>query len=663
MVCFRISLYVIQRATFRALPLYIQTFTFIFCAAAAFSIFRLAFALWHYDRVRKAGGLRPILIGGIRIDLKSIGIAVVVPLLLAPWLNANPVAQAITSAWFTTAWAALILLEVSTPQFIIEYDTRPNRLFIDYLKHPKEVSGMLWKGYKLSVLLSLTVMTLLVLQGHEWFDQPAVRVEQFSALEAAGLSFAAAIVCFLAIRGTLRHRPINPSMVAYCGDSLLNTLPVNSIYNVIYAIYSIKNERSAASAYGSMDDTEVHQRVLSAAGLPHTQIDSPIPSSHFQQASRQHERPLNVVLIVEESLGAQYVGNLGGSGMTPCLDALAKTGWNFARAYATGTRSVRGLEAVSAGFPPTLSDAVLRLSGSQQRFFTLPQLLKPLGYRSHFIYGGEAHFDNMKSFFMGNGFDELHEQAQFTDPAFVGTWGVSDEDMFSKLHDVLEAAGDTPVCTLAFSVSNHSPWEYPSGRIDVQGNPATVQNTVRYADWALGNFFEKARTSDYWDNTVFLIVADHDSRVGGASLVPLKHFHIPALILGGTIAPRRDERIISQIDLPVTLLSLMGISSTHPMIGHDLTNDSYLNAERAMMQYGENYGYLKNDVLTVLEPGRKVNQYRYQAPDQYTPLDIDKDLADEALAHALWPTLVYKQRAYTLDYLLPEGASALGKPA
>lgn len=640
--------------------MYIQTFTFILCAACAFSVFRLSFSLWQIKRVRQAGGLWPILVGGWRIDAKSIGIAVVVPLLLAPWLNANVTAQAVTSVWFDLAWTALILLEVATPQFIIEYDTRPNRLFIDYLKHPKEVSGMLWKGYKLTIFAALTVTVLLVLQGHQWFSPPVVSVSQFSVWQAVGLSAIAALVCFLAIRGTLRHRPINPSMVAYCGDSMLNTLPLNSIYHVIYAIYSIKNERSASNAYGSMDDEDVHRRVLQAAGISDARISAAIPSLHLQQASHRPERPLNVVLIVEESLGAQYVGNLGGSGLTPCLDVLADSGWNFARAYATGTRSVRGLEAVTAGFPPTLSDAALRLSGAQQRFFTLAQLLKPLGFRSHFIYGGEAHFDNMKSFFMGNGFDELHEQAQFTNPAFVGTWGVSDEDMFAKLHDILESAGDTPVCTLAFSVSNHSPWEYPTGRIAVQGNPATVQNTVRYADWALGNFFEKARASDYWDNTVFLVVADHDSRVGGAQLVPLRHFHIPAVILGGTIQPRRDERIISQIDLPVTLLSLMGVSAEHPMIGHDLSLDG--SGHRAMMQYSDNYGYLKDDVLTVLEPGRKVTQYHYQAPDQYTRLATNQDLADEALAHALWPTLVYQRRSYTLDYLQRDGMELLTIP-
>src|SRR5690606_20281971 len=150
-------------------------------------------------------------------------------------------------------------------------------------------------------------------------------------------------------------------------------------------------------------------------------------------------RPLNIVIIVQESLGAQYVGNLGGMGLTPHLDALAQTGWNFTRAYATGTRSVRGLEAVAAGFPPTIADAVLRLPGAQSNFFTLAQLLGAHGYRSRFIYGGEAHFGFMKSFFLCNGFTELHDRLSFQAPKFVGTWGASDEDMFDRLHELLAA--------------------------------------------------------------------------------------------------------------------------------------------------------------------------------------------------------------------------------
>jgi len=624
-----------------------QVLAFALAALVLLTLSRILLIAWLWPRVRAAGGPRKILAWGLRIDLNQVAMWAGIPALLAPWAGDSPLAIAITGAWLMAAWILMVLLEVSTPQFILEYDSRPNRLYIEYLKYPKEVFGMLWKGYKLVLLAAVLVLALAIGLGWAWFGRAEPDVlPGFWWRPVISLAIAAAIV--LAIRGTLGHRPINPASVAWCGDSLLNTLPLNSLYSVLFALYAIKNERSAADVYGDMPEAEMHALVHEQAGFP-PPSDTDIPSLHAQQASRNPARPLNLVLIVEESLGAQYVGNLGGAGLTPCLDALAAQGWNFTRAYATGTRSVRGLEAVSAGFPPTVSDAALRLTNAQSRFFTLAQLLKRHGYRSRFIYGGEAHFDNMKSFFLGNGFDELYDLPTFESPAFVGTWGASDEDMFDKLHALLAADGPAqPTLTLAFSVSNHTPWEYPAGRFPVEGNPATVENTVRYADWAIGRFFEQARQSDYWDHTVFLIVADHDSRVGGAQLVPLRHFHIPALILGGGVAPRRDERIVSQIDLPPTLLSLIGVSDSHPMIGHDLTRGG---GGRAMMQFEENYGYLSGDTLVVLEPQQAARTYRYTAPDGYAPLPADPALARTALAHALWPAWVYRHQAYTLPEL------------
>lgn len=619
---------------------------FALASLALFTLSRLLLIAWLWPRVRSAGGPWPILRWGLRIDLNQIAMWAGIPLLLAPWLGDRPAAIFLTGLWLQAVWLLFVLLEVSTPQFIQEYDSRPNRLYVEYLKYPKEVFGMLWKGYKPVLLAAVLVLGLAAWLGHALFAQ--ARPDPLPAWPwriPATLVFAAVIA--LAIRGTLGHRPINPASVAWCGDSLLNTLPLNSLYSVLFALYAIKNERSAADVYGDLPDTELHAIVLEQAGIPPGPAE--IPTLHHQPASQRPARPRNLVLIVEESLGAQYVGNLGGAGLTPCLDALAADSWNFTRAYATGTRSVRGLEAVTAGFPPTLSDAALRLGDAQSRFFTLAQLLKRHGYRSRFIYGGEAHFDNMKSFFLGNGFDELHDLPTFDSPAFVGTWGASDEDMFDKLHTLLSQGGDQPTLHLAFSVSNHTPWEYPSGRIPVDGDPATVQNTVRYADWAIGRFFEQARASAYWNDTVFLIVADHDARVGGAQRIPLRHFHIPALILGAGIEPRRDDRIISQIDLPPTLLSLIGIDDAHPMIGHDLTRADA--GGRAMMQYEEHYGYLRGDTLAVLEPHQPAHFYRYAAPDSYTPLDPDPALGRIALAHALWPTWAYRHRAHTLPEL------------
>jgi len=623
-----------------------QIGVFALATLALLTLSRLLLTAWLWPRVRAAGGPGPILRWGLRIDLNQIAMWAGIPLLLAPWLGDRPAAILVTGIWLQIVWLLFVLLEVSTPQFIQEYDSRPNRLYLDYLKYPKEVFGMLWKGYKAVLAAAVIVLALAAWLGHALFAHAQPHpLPAWPWRVGMTLLIAAAIV--VAIRGTLGHRPINPASVAWCGDSLLNTLPLNSLYNVLFALYAIKNERSAADVYGDLPDAELHAIIQEQAGIPPGPPE--LPTLHPQPPSRPAQPPRKLVLIVQESLGAQYVGNLGGAGLTPCLDALAATGWNFTRAYATGTRSVRGLEAVTAGFPPTLSDAALRLTDAQSHFFTLAQLLRRHGYRSRFIYGGEAHFDNMKSFFLGNGFDELHDLPTFESPAFVGTWGASDEDMFDKLHTLLSQDTQQPTLHLAFSVSNHTPWEYPAGRIPVDGDPATVQNTVRYADWAIGRFFEQARASAYWQDTVFLIVADHDARVGGAQRIPLRHFHIPALIVGAGVEPRRDDRIVSQIDLPSTLLSLIGIGDAHPMIGHDLTRPG--TGGRAMMQYEDHYGYLRGDTLAVLEPQQPAHFFRYEAPDTYTPLDPDPQLGKIALAHALWPFWAYRHHAHTLPEL------------
>ncbi|WP_426688006.1 LTA synthase family protein [Rhodanobacter ginsengiterrae] len=622
------------------------TWRFLLLALVFLGLSRLGLALWLWPRAGAAGGLWPVLLGGLRIDLSLLAMICALPALLSPWLGHWRWAARITAWWYRVWWLLFVLLELSTPQFIQEYDTRPNRLYVEYLSSPHEVSAMLWHGYRGVLLFAL--VGLLVLG---WLGFRIMRTRLLDApmrLRWRPLVSAALLApLFLAARGTLGHRPLNPSMVAFSDDAMVNTLPLNSLYSVINAILDMQNERSSAALYGPMPEAEMQQLVREASAIDGPTLDPQHPSWHLQQASKRPERPLNLVIIVEESLGAQYIGTLGGEQLSPQFDALARDGWLLARTYATGTRSVRGLEAITTGFLPTPAEAVLKQPRSQRGFFTLAGLLGEFGYHSRFIYGGEAHFDNMKSFFLGNGFDEVIDQPKFeVKPGSVGSWGASDEDMFNELHHRLMQDGKSPQFTLAFSVSNHTPWEYPAGRIEASEPAASVQNTVRYADWALGRFFAKAMLSPYWKNTVFLIVADHDSRVFGASLVPVRHFHIPALILGAGVPAQRDEHIVSQIDLAPTLLSLIGISSIHPMLGSDLTRHY---PGRAIMQYGDNYGYLKADQLVVLQQGQPATQFHYQVDGEtLTPTKIDPSLARMALAHALWPSWAYFNQRYGL---------------
>ena len=467
-----------------------------------------------------------------------LSMVIALPAVFSPWFGHRAWAARATG-WFRVWWMLYVLLEVSTPQFIAEYDTRPNRLYFIYLLNPKEVGAMLWQGLQGVLLAALVVLLVAAAVGQAVPDAGARSVHVWWKRPLASLLILALVV--LGARGTLEHRPINPAKVAYSSDSLMNALALNSLYSVFDAAYRMRDERSSAAMYPKMAVDEMNAIVRAKAGMEGPPLDPRYPSLHEQKASVRRDKPLNLVIILQESLGAQYVGSLGGRDLTPNIDRLGKEGWMFHRAYATGTRSVRGIEAVTAGFLPSVADAVVKLPRSQTGFFTLAQVLGKHGYQSRFVYGGEAHFDNMRAFFLGNGFNEVVDRPKFVNPVFEGSWGASDEDMFNQVDRLLRADGDKPVFTLAFSVSNHSPWEYPAGRIQPVGDPASVDNTVRYADWALGQFFDKARQAPYWNNTVFLVIADHDSRVYGSIPVPVRHFQIPALILGAGIAPRQTS--------------------------------------------------------------------------------------------------------------------------
>lgn len=622
------------------------TIRFFLAALLLLTLSRLGLCLWQWPRVQAVGGLWPILLGGLRIDVSLLAMLCAWPLLVSPWLGHRALPTRLTAYWYRLWWLALVLMEVATPQFIIEYDTRPNRLFVVYLTSPREVSAMLWHGYK--GVLAAGLLTLAALGWLGWKLLRGSRQDvRMRGWLRTPVTLALFLLAFLAARGTLSHRPLNAAMVAVGNDSMVNALPLNSLNTLLNAIYQMGDERSSESLYGKMPEARMQAIVRQTAGFSGAPLDPQRPSLHLQQPSARPARPLNLVIIVEESLGAQYVGSLGGRGLTPQLDALAAGGWWLTRTYATGTRSVRGLEAISTGFFPTPAEAVLKLPRSQRNFFTLAELLGRNGYRSRFIYGGEAHFDNMKGFFLGNGFDEVVDMPKFSiKPGFVGSWGASDEDMFNELHARLMADGDKPTLTLAFSVSNHTPWEYPPGRITPTQPVASVENTVRYADWAIGQFFARAKRSPYWNHTVFMVVADHDARVTGASLVPVRHFHIPALIIGAGVSPRRDGRLVSQADLAPTLLSLIGFSGLQPMLGADLTQRS---PDRAIMQYGDNYGYLRGDQLLVLQPHAPARQFTYDPTHEaLNPHPLDPVLAETALAHVLWPSWAYFNQRYTL---------------
>ncbi len=613
---------------------------------------RAGLVLWQLERVLAAEDGWWVFPLGFRMDIVLLSILSLFPalaLLLLPERGGRWW-KPLFAAFFSLALATLTFMEASTVSFIAEYDTRPNRLFVEFLRYPREVFGLLMADYKLDLALGLGLTFGAGAFGwklsRRWLAEHA-HWGYGRRLLVLPLIF---VLLVLGGRSSLGHRAANPSTVAFSGDAMVNVLPLSSTYSVAYAVLRMGDEADIASMYPAMPRDEVFARVHRYTQVPESAFSDPeLPTLHRQPARLHPERPPNLVVVIEESLGAEYVGSLGGKPLTPNLDRLRSEGLLFTNLFATGTRTVRGMEAVIAGFPPTAGRSVVKLGLSQKNFFTAAGLLKQSGYTTEFIYGGESHFDNMAGFLLANGFDRVVDETDFDDSYFHGVWGVSDDQLMARAHQQFVSHGDRPFFALLLTTTNHAPFDFPPGKIELYEEPAgTVNNAIKYADYAIGELFRLAKGADYYDNTIFLIVADHNTRTGGSELVPVEKFHIPALLIGPGV-PRGQvyDRLASQLDLMPTVLSLMGMDTEHPMPGRDLLALGEDDPGRAIMQFHDLHAFRVGEKVVIHQPGRDALQFNY-ANGRLAPVEQEAELVRDALAHIHLPAILYGERRYRL---------------
>lgn len=644
-----------------SLRLLLPALVFYGSCLVMFAVFRALLCSMFYKNIADVDNFLLVFPVGLRMDTVILSYVLALPVAGMIFFPVKAVrkTRVIFSGYLACAAGIFVFLEMATFSYMDEFSLRPDRIFLQNMFSGLEVALMIARGYPMMFAAALAITALTV-----WlvFKKSS---RAFAALPAVSLTkrmIIAIIVfplLFLGIRSSLTHRPVNISDAAFSMHPLVNQLGISSTYSLTYAMYQVtRHEQDPSAVYGKMSDDEILRRVKSLNNIAPDAMDSSNgPLLHYNQSQFHRSRPLNLVIILEESLGAEYVGCLGGMPLTPNLDRLSREGLLFTDLYSTGTRTVRGIEAVISGFLPTPGESVVALEKSRQDFFTLAELLKSFGYHTEFIYGGKSTFDNMKSFFIGNGFTAIHDQDTFKDPVFEGSWGVSDEDLFNKAHDTFLSHGEKPFFALILTTTNHDPFEFPDGRIELyEQSKSSRYNAIKYTDYALGLFFDKAKTAAYYENTLFLVIADHSTRLRGQDLIPINKFHIPGLIIAPGIKTGTYDRVASQIDMPATVLDIMGISCPHPMIGQSLLNLPENLSGRAVMQYGDTHAYLLDNNLVVQRPKMKPLQFSVTADKQLVPTGLDPEMQKDALAYALLPGLLYMNKSYRspLPPALPE---------
>ncbi len=535
-------------------------------------------------------------------------------------------------ALYTLALAmiyGLLFVAASELVFWNEFSVRFNFIAVDYLVYTTEVIGNIRESYPVGRWLALLVLLALVIFA---LSRRALRTRdggsslwQRTPLVLAWLVLTAASVVF--VNGAMKDRS---------GNNYVNELAGNGIYQFFAAFRS--GHLDYATFYRTLPDAQAYQRVRDLLQTPDATYLSTDPRDLTRAIrARGPERHLNVVLISVESLSGDYLGTFGNTAhMTPFLDSLSNQSLFFSRLYANGTRTVRGLEALSLSIPPTPGDSVVK-SPHNENLFSLASIFNDRGYQSDFVYGGYGQFDNMNDFFSHNGYRAV-DRRDIPKGATIhseNVWGVADEDLYTlalRQMDQIHAAGK-PFFLHIMTTSNHRPFTFPAGRVS-QPN-GTRQGAVAYTDWAIGDFIRRAREKAYFDDTVFVITADHCASSAGKTSVPVNRYHIPLWIYApAQIAPQRVDRLMSQIDIPPTLLGLLNFSYRSRFFGYDLLRLP-AGHERAFPATYEKLGYLTQDVLTVLEPQRRLEQMTpdYATGDAVPLTPQNTQLIDDAAAY------------------------------
>jgi phosphoglycerol transferase MdoB-like AlkP superfamily enzyme len=480
-----------------------------------------------------------------------------------------------------------------------EFTSRFNFIAVDYLVYTNEVIGNIRESYDLGPMIAGVVVAGAVL----WLAVSRGVRRALAAAPAgrAGLGRAAMAWVALAVAAAVG---LDARFTEFASDGRLNELAGNGYFAFSHAFWqnaidydkfyaTIPPDRAAAAVAGGL------ARAPHAAGQP--------PFEREVVADRP-ERKLNVVLISVESLSAEFLGVFGNDrGITPNLDRLAREGLLFTHLYATGTRTVRGLEAIALSVPPTPGHSIVKRPGNDH-LFTLGEVFHEKGYEPLFLYGGYGYFDNMNAFFGGNGYTVVDRTALASHEIhYENIWGVADEDLFAltlRELDRRHAAG-TRFFAQVMTTSNHRPFTYPAGRIDIPSRSGR-DGGVKYTDWAIGHFVEEARKRPWFDDTVFVVVADHTHLGRGRTDLPIENYHVPLIVWSPRhVPPGRVETVASQIDVAPTLLGMLGFSYTSRFFGQDVLREGAAHPRAFMANY-QTVGLYQDGLVVELKPGRRV---------------------------------------------------------
>jgi phosphoglycerol transferase MdoB-like AlkP superfamily enzyme len=535
----------------------------------------------------------------------------------------------------------LVISAVSEITFWQEFNVRFNFIAVDYLIYTTEVIGNIRESYNMPLIFSGVFILVIVIL---FLVRKKIIASQQVSMRFAKRSF---FFLLIMLAPVCSYFLVNNHFKNISSNNYVNELGGNGIYEFGAAFWN--NELDYNKFYSTNDNKQNFAILRQMLQQPNSvYVDDSSLVRKITVDSPEHQ--WNVVLISVESLSGDYLKYFGNDkNITPHLDSLIPHSLFFNNFYASGTRTVRGLEALSLAIPPTPGQSIVRRPNNED-MFTMGNLLKERNYDVRFIYGGNSFFDNMGYFFSHNGYQVIDKRDIPSNRIHHETaWGVADEDAFSIAIDECDKSFNAGkhFFNHIMTVSNHRPYTYPDGRIDIPSATKSIDGAVKYTDYAIDKFLKDAQKKPWFNNTVFVIVADHCSKSAGKTDLPINKYHIPCFIYApALIKPYIETKYTSQIDLAPTLLGLMNLSYTSKFMGYDI-NKTPEDNDRLFISTYQDMGYVKHDTLVILSPQKKISIFKVDfATGAATKIQMSETLKNEAIAWYQGASYLFNSRKY-----------------
>lgn len=622
------------------------------------TLVRLVLLLWSYGDIQfSIFNIIRVLATGFFYDLGVISmflIFYIIYLILVPnkWIG-SAIDKAVTYFYYFLTTIIITFSFFAEFTFWEEFQTRFNFIAVDYLIYTYEVIENINESYPLPILFTIIFSIVAVL----FFSLKKLNVYENTFKSNLSNTERAALISFLIIP-IFYISFVKNNGAEWSDNRIENELSKAGIYS-FFAAYR-NNELSYTEFYDTQD---IHTSFKKLKSYLTSKNEVLVSSDEFniERAIRHDSTEIksNVIFICIESLSADFLSHFGNDqNITPTLDSLLNHSIYFENIYATGTRTVRGMEAITLSVPPTPGRSIVKRV-ENQGLHTIGSVFEEKGYSRTFFYGGDGYFDNMNNFFGGNGFDIVdrgrgylfgdsftakRSNIEDDEVTFENAWGVCDADIYNRVIAEADKSNEEgkPFFDFIMTTSNHRPYTYPEGKIDIPSGTGR-SGAVKYTDYAIRQFLNKARTKPWFDNTVFVIMADHCASSAGKWEINVNKYQIPAIIYNlPNHKPQQINTLCSQIDLFPTLFGYFNWNYESFFFGRDV-NTFGNNDQRAFVGNYRKLGLLKGDTLTVLSDQKHHNLYLWDKEHNELILqDEDPEKISETVSYYQSTDYLYK---------------------